>query len=55
MDLESQFQKDCEYMTMLTHSEPQANLFPSSVKLLPPDIVKQIEITRRDQGLDKDK
>lgn len=56
LDLDSQFLKDCEYIDLLTSRESQSNLFPNQLKLLPPDIVKQIEHSRKEKGLtEKDK
>ena len=56
LDLDSQFLKDCEYIDVLASTESQDSLFPTHIKLLPPDIVKQIEQSRREKGLtEKDK
>ena len=56
LDLDSQFLKDCEYIDVLASTESQDSLFPTRIKLLPPDIVKQIEQSRREKGLtEKDK
>ena len=50
MDLDSQFAKDCDFVDVLARTETQENLFPTEVKLLPPDIVKQIEKSRKEKG-----
>ncbi len=54
-DLETQFVRDSLLIDTIASQFTQTELFPTNVKLLPPDIVKQIERSRRERGLDRDK
>lgn len=50
-NLGDQFSTDCDFVDTLASRQPIQNTFKAEVKLLPPDIVKQLEMNKQDRRL----
>lgn len=50
-NLGDQFSTDCDFVDTLASRQPIQNTFKAEVKLLPPDIVKQLEMNNQDRRL----